>query len=440
MAAAGAGGAVGDERLVAELADGAVQVQEQPPSTTTPPPIPVPSVMPTMLRQPLPAPSSSSASVNARASLISPTGRLERLRERLDDRDVLPAGEVGEEDRPAGLEIERSRDADPHAGDGRVQGDRLAAEVGDALERAVRAQVGMGRRLPFGNDLRHARQVEDDPLDVRAADVDPQRAHRGTVAPARLPAGVWAYDAGMAIHAVGAAEELRRSEVAATSGESVRSRSCAGFPAPRRSDRPRAARRRLPRDRVHGRQRGRARGDRPLAGRGPLARRAPARCARSTRSAAAVEAGAQFLVAPTYQPDVVERALELGGAGRSRRASPPREIDTAWQQGATFVKLFPGGAVGATYLRAVLAPLADVEIVVTGGVDATTARAFLDAGAVGVGVSTAQLGQPADRGRRLRRRRARGAHAARRRRLTERRPPGARGDPDPVSALRPVVD
>ena len=59
------------------------------------------------------------------------------------------------------------------------------------------------------------------------------------------------------------------------------------------------------------------------------------------------------------------------------------------------MKLFPGAVVGPGYLRAVLAPLKDVEIVVTGGVDASSARAFLDAGAVGVGVSTAQLGQPA---------------------------------------------
>jgi 2-dehydro-3-deoxyphosphogluconate aldolase/(4S)-4-hydroxy-2-oxoglutarate aldolase len=43
----------------------------------------------------------------------------------------------------------------------------------------------------------------------------------------------------------------------------------------------------------------------------------------------------------------------------------------------------------------VLAPLKDVEILVTGGVDAASARSFLDVGAVAVGVSTAQLGQPA---------------------------------------------
>jgi 2-dehydro-3-deoxyphosphogluconate aldolase/(4S)-4-hydroxy-2-oxoglutarate aldolase len=106
----------------------------------------------------------------------------------------------------------------------------------------------------------------------------------------------------------------------------------------------------------------------------------------------AVEAGAQFLVAPTYQESVVERALELGVPCVPGCFSPT-EFDSAWQQGATFVKFFPGGAVGPGYLRAVLAPLKDVEAVVTGGVDASTARSFFEAGAVAVGVSTAQLGQ-----------------------------------------------
>jgi len=107
---------------------------------------------------------------------------------------------------------------------------------------------------------------------------------------------------------------------------------------------------------------------------------------------AAIDAGAQFLVSPSYSEAVVERALELGVAVVPGCFSPT-EIDAAWQQGATFVKLFPGAVVGPAYLRAVLAPLRDVEIVVTGGVDETSARAFLDAGAVGVGVSTVQLGQ-----------------------------------------------
>jgi 2-dehydro-3-deoxyphosphogluconate aldolase/(4S)-4-hydroxy-2-oxoglutarate aldolase len=107
----------------------------------------------------------------------------------------------------------------------------------------------------------------------------------------------------------------------------------------------------------------------------------------------AVEAGAQFLVAPTYDEAVVERSLELGVPCIPGCLSPT-EIDRAWHQGASFVKLFPGAVVGPDYLRAVLAPLKDVEIVVTGGVVEASGRAFLEAGAVAVGVSTANLGQP----------------------------------------------
>jgi 2-dehydro-3-deoxyphosphogluconate aldolase / (4S)-4-hydroxy-2-oxoglutarate aldolase len=108
---------------------------------------------------------------------------------------------------------------------------------------------------------------------------------------------------------------------------------------------------------------------------------------------AAVDAGAEFLVAPTYREDVVERSLELG-VPMIPGCLSPSEIDGAWQQGAAFVKLFPGAVVGTAYLRAVLAPLRDIEIVVTGGVDGSSARSFIEAGAVAVGVSTAQLGQP----------------------------------------------
>ena len=131
---------------------------------------------------------------------------------------------------------------------------------------------------------------------------------------------------------------------------------------------------------------------------------------------AAVEAGAQFLVAPTYQEAVVERALELG-VPCVPGALSPTEIDTAWQQGATFVKLFPAGAVGAGYLSAVLNPLKDVEILVTGrrrcGERAVVPRRGREGGrGLDRPARPALLG-----GRRLQRGRSRGARAARRRRL-----------------------
>jgi 2-dehydro-3-deoxyphosphogluconate aldolase/(4S)-4-hydroxy-2-oxoglutarate aldolase len=53
------------------------------------------------------------------------------------------------------------------------------------------------------------------------------------------------------------------------------------------------------------------------------------------------------------------------------------------------VKLFPASLGGPRYVRDLLAPLADVPLLVTGGVDASNARAFLEAGAVAVGVGSA---------------------------------------------------
>jgi 2-dehydro-3-deoxyphosphogluconate aldolase/(4S)-4-hydroxy-2-oxoglutarate aldolase len=53
------------------------------------------------------------------------------------------------------------------------------------------------------------------------------------------------------------------------------------------------------------------------------------------------------------------------------------------------VKLFPAALGGPGYVRDLLAPLADVPLLVTGGVDASNARAFLDAGAAAVGVGSA---------------------------------------------------
>jgi 2-dehydro-3-deoxyphosphogluconate aldolase/(4S)-4-hydroxy-2-oxoglutarate aldolase len=112
---------------------------------------------------------------------------------------------------------------------------------------------------------------------------------------------------------------------------------------------------------------------------------------------AAVEAGAAAIVSPAFVPAVVERALELG-VPAIPGALTPTEVEAAWRSGAAMVKLFPGGLGGPRYVRDVLAPLADVPLLVTGGGDASNARAFLDAGAAAVGVGSA-LDDPAEAAR-----------------------------------------
>ncbi len=70
-------------------------------------------------------------------------------------------------------------------------------------------------------------------------------------------------------------------------------------------------------------------------------------------------------------------------------AFTPTEIRTAWAAGATFVKLFPASAVGPSFARELRGPMPEVELIATGGIDATNARQYLDLGAVAVGIGSA---------------------------------------------------
>jgi 2-dehydro-3-deoxyphosphogluconate aldolase/(4S)-4-hydroxy-2-oxoglutarate aldolase len=104
---------------------------------------------------------------------------------------------------------------------------------------------------------------------------------------------------------------------------------------------------------------------------------------------AAAEAGAEVIVGPALVPEVVALCSELG-VPSIPGALTPTELEAAWRSGAALVKLFPGRLVGPEYVRDVLAPLADLRLIVTGGIDATNAREFLAAGAVAVGTDASR--------------------------------------------------
>jgi 2-dehydro-3-deoxyphosphogluconate aldolase / (4S)-4-hydroxy-2-oxoglutarate aldolase len=106
---------------------------------------------------------------------------------------------------------------------------------------------------------------------------------------------------------------------------------------------------------------------------------------------AAAAAGAEACAAPALVPEMVERCHNLG-LPPIPGVLTPSEIEAARAFGAELVKLFPCSLVGPGYVRDVLAPLAGIELLVTGGVDASNARTFLDAGAVAVGVGSALTG------------------------------------------------
>jgi 2-dehydro-3-deoxyphosphogluconate aldolase/(4S)-4-hydroxy-2-oxoglutarate aldolase len=101
----------------------------------------------------------------------------------------------------------------------------------------------------------------------------------------------------------------------------------------------------------------------------------------------AVDAGAQFIVAPNTSIEVMHHAAQRD-VPCVPGAFTPTEILTAWDSGADLVKLFPASAGGPRYLRDVRGPLNHVPIVPTGGVNPENVGEFIRAGAVAVGAGS----------------------------------------------------
>ena len=107
----------------------------------------------------------------------------------------------------------------------------------------------------------------------------------------------------------------------------------------------------------------------------------------------AAEAGASYLVTPALAPSVAE-AGRLGLPVLAG-ALTPTEVVQATIGGAAAVKLFPASLGGPDYLRALRDPFPHAPFVPVGGVDAESARAYLDRGAIAVGVGSPLLGDAA---------------------------------------------
>lgn len=102
---------------------------------------------------------------------------------------------------------------------------------------------------------------------------------------------------------------------------------------------------------------------------------------------AAILAGAEYIVTPTLNPEVItlcRRYDKIVIPG----ALTPTEILTAWESGADIVKVFPATVVGPRYFKDVKAPLPQVDLMPTGGVDLDNAGDFIRAGACAVAVGS----------------------------------------------------
>lgn len=103
-----------------------------------------------------------------------------------------------------------------------------------------------------------------------------------------------------------------------------------------------------------------------------------------------IDAGARYLVTPSLAPSL-ETAAELAIPVLAG-AMTPTEAAEAHRRGAAAVKIFPAGALGPGYLRALRDPFPDIPLLAVGGVDAESGKAYLEAGAIGLGVGSPLCG------------------------------------------------
>ena len=102
----------------------------------------------------------------------------------------------------------------------------------------------------------------------------------------------------------------------------------------------------------------------------------------------AIEAGAEFILGPHLDEDVIE-VCNRAGVLCIPGIMTPTEAADAMAAGADMLKLFPASTVGPGHIGSIQGPLGDVPIMPTGGVDTDNVADFFDAGAVAVGAGSA---------------------------------------------------
>lgn len=102
---------------------------------------------------------------------------------------------------------------------------------------------------------------------------------------------------------------------------------------------------------------------------------------------AAILVGAEYIVAPALNPEVIALCRRYGKVVIPG-ALTPTEILSAWERGADIVKVFPATAFGPRYFRDIKGPLPHIDLLPTGGVSLENAADFIQAGACAIAVGS----------------------------------------------------
>ncbi len=105
-------------------------------------------------------------------------------------------------------------------------------------------------------------------------------------------------------------------------------------------------------------------------------------------AASVIDAGAEFVVAPDTNVEVI-RTCNRHGVLSAPGVMTPTEAVTAMEAGADILKMFPAKTVGPAHIGALQGPLGDVDVIPTGGVSPDNVADYFDAGAIAVGAGSA---------------------------------------------------
>ena len=101
----------------------------------------------------------------------------------------------------------------------------------------------------------------------------------------------------------------------------------------------------------------------------------------------AVEAGAELIISPNTDERVIKQTVKLGKVSIPGALSPSEALQ-AYEAGATYVKLFPAGELGTSYIKALIAPLEHIPFLAVGGITVNNVAEFISLGVKGAGVGS----------------------------------------------------
>lgn len=101
----------------------------------------------------------------------------------------------------------------------------------------------------------------------------------------------------------------------------------------------------------------------------------------------AIKSGARYIISPNSNLKIIQKTVELGVVSLPG-AFTPSEIVTAYENGASFVKVFPAGSLGPSYIKSIRSSISHIPLLAVGGVNENNLTQFMECGIAGVGVGS----------------------------------------------------